>query len=163
MATFLSPAALEAAWAATPGTVYVDVRTVTEFARGRPRGVAVNIPWEFRHPRGDLVIPNTSFLLVAQARFAADTPLVVGCEDDRRAVPAAACLEAAGFLDVSVLRGGHAAWRELRYMSSTDNRPGVSYVSLLVAARRPAGTAPQAAGGWRTLIAHPRGRPRGGG
>lgn len=136
MVAELSPAQLEAAWSATPGTVYVDVRTVAEFVRGRPRGAAVNIPWEFRPPRGGEALPNTSFLLVAQARFTADTPLVVGCEDECRAAPAAACLEAAGFRNVSMLRGGYAAWRTEQRISSTDNRPGVSYVSLLVAARR---------------------------
>lgn len=147
MAANCTPADLEAAWAATAGTVYVDVRTVAEFARGRPRGPAVNIPWEFRHPRGGAVIPNASFLAVVQARFSPEAPLVVGCEDGSRAVPAAACLEAAGFQNVKVLGGGYSAWRDLKLMSTTDNRPGVSYVSLLVAARRPAGTAPQAAGG----------------
>jgi hypothetical protein len=45
-----------------------------------------------------------------------------------------------------VLQGGYAAWRALKLMSSTDNRPGVSYVSLLVAAKRPNAGAGHAGG-----------------
>src|SRR5262245_9113613 len=44
--------------------VYIDVRTVAEFATGHPRGKVVNIPILFRHPTKEDTYPNQSFLAV---------------------------------------------------------------------------------------------------
>ncbi|MGE0485301.1 MAG: rhodanese-like domain-containing protein [Gammaproteobacteria bacterium] len=118
---------------------YVDVRTVAEFAGGRPRGRAVNLPVLFHHPQGGEPYPNEAFALVAQHALAADTPLIVGGTGDARADRAAALLAEAGFSDVGVLGGGIEAWRAAALPVTGDNRPGVSYVSLLTAARRAKG------------------------
>jgi rhodanese-related sulfurtransferase len=133
----IEPEMLVEAWRENPPALYIDVRTVAEFAKGRPKGPAVNIPWLFYYPVTKAEHPNESFLLVIEALYAKDTPLVLGCLDDTRAVPAAACLTAAGYQNLRVLRGGFTAWRAKQLISSTDNRPGVSYVSLLTQVKRP--------------------------
>ncbi len=135
----IDPEMLVEAWRASPPALYIDVRTVAEFAKGRPKGPAVNIPWLFYYPGTRAEHPNESFLLVIEALYAKDTPLVLGCMDDTRAVPAAQCLAAAGYQNLRLLRGGFTAWRAKQMISSTDNRPGVSYVSLLTQVKRPPG------------------------
>ncbi len=135
----IEPEMLHEAWRENPPALYIDVRTVAEFAKGRPKGPAVNIPWLFYYPGTRAEHPNESFLLVIEALYAKDSPLVLGCLDDTRATPAAQCLAAAGYLNLRILRGGFAAWRAKQQMSSTDNRPGVSYVSLLTRVKRPPG------------------------
>jgi rhodanese-related sulfurtransferase len=56
------------------GYVYLDVRSVPEFAAGHPTG-AYNIPLLDMGPAG--MAPNPSFLAVAQKSFPRDTRLVV--------------------------------------------------------------------------------------
>ncbi len=46
----IDPEMLVEAWRASPPALYIDVRTVAEFAKGRPKGPAVNIPWLFYYP-----------------------------------------------------------------------------------------------------------------
>ena len=46
--------------------IYLDTRTVAEFASGRPRGHAINIPLEFYHPKTGDAHPNESFELVVE-------------------------------------------------------------------------------------------------
>ncbi len=116
--------------------VYVDVRTVAEFVTGRPRGRAVNIPIVFHHPTSGAEHPNEAFALVARHALAADTPLIVGSDDDARSLAAARELAAAGFAQVAILEGGLPAWRAANLPVTGDNRDGVSYVSLLTRARR---------------------------
>jgi rhodanese-related sulfurtransferase len=41
-----------------------------------------------------------------------DTPLVVVCQTDKRSARVVALLDAAGFCDVRVLRGGMVRWNE---------------------------------------------------
>jgi thiosulfate/3-mercaptopyruvate sulfurtransferase len=118
------------------GPTFLDVRTVAEFAAGRPKGAAANIPWEFRHPTTQAPLANDAFLLVVGHRFARDAALIVGDGGDGRAQAAAQCLRDAGFSDVTVLDGGFPAWLAARLPTTTDNREGVSYVSLLTRARR---------------------------
>jgi len=122
---------------------YVDVRTVAEFAAGRPRGRAVNIPIGFRHPTTGATHPNEAFALVAGHALDTATPLIVGADSDGRAALAVSALTAAGFTDVRVLLDGISAWRAAGLPVTGDNREGVSYVSLLTPARRaktPAGS-----------------------
>lgn len=135
----LSPEELTAAWAAEPALTYIDVRTVSEFCAGRPKGLVVNIPWEFHAPAGGTPHPNPGFIEVVAALFAHDAPLVTGCGKGPRALAAAEALCKSGFSNVRTLAGGYAAWQAQGFMSTTDNRPGVSYVSLLTRVRRPGG------------------------
>lgn len=135
----LSPEELVAAWAADPALTYIDVRTVSEFCAGRPKGQVVNIPWEFHAPAGGEPHPNPGFVEVVSALFAKDAALVLGCGKGPRAQAAATALHHAGFSRVRVLAGGFAAWQAGGLMSTTDNRPGVSYVTLLTRVRRPDG------------------------
>ncbi len=137
----LDPATLVAAQSADAGLVYLDVRTVAEFAGGRPRGRAANVPWVFFHPTSGEAVPNANFHGVMEANFAKESVLVVGGGEDDRAETAANALVAAGYLNVRVLQGGYPAWRRDGMLFSTDNRPGVSYVSLLMRAKRPDGAA----------------------
>ncbi len=137
--TALSPQELVAAWADEPALTYIDVRTVSEFCTGRPKGQVVNIPWEFHAPAGGSAHPNAGFVEVVSALFARDAPLVTGCGKGPRALAAAEALGKAGFSNVRALAGGYAAWQAQGLMSTTDNRPGVSYVSLLTRVRRPGG------------------------
>lgn len=116
--------------------VYVDVRTVGEFALGRPRGRAVNVPVVFHHPTTGATHPNEAFELVACHALAHDVPVIVGADGDARADLAARRLLAAGFADVRVMGSGLAGWRAAGLAVTGDNRDGVSYASLLTAARR---------------------------
>ena len=146
----LTPEALTEAFASPSPPVLIDVRTVGEFARGRPAGPAANIPWLFRHPANSktpgAVVANTSFLAVVSGLYSLDRALVLACEDGIGRSPlAATALQEAGYSALAILDGGYAAWRACRLRSSTDNRPGVSYVSLLTQVKR--GAAPAAASG----------------
>jgi rhodanese-related sulfurtransferase len=116
--------------------VYIDVRTVTEFASGHPRGKVVNIPFVFYHPTTKETFPNASFLEVIAALYAKDTPLTVGCDNGERARQAAARLLEAGYTEVCVMDEGYAGWRKLHLPTTTDNRNGISYVSLLTPVKR---------------------------
>lgn len=120
----------------TPSAVYIDVRTVAEFAAGHPKGKVVNIPILFRHPTTNDTYPNTSFLEVVQSLYAPDAPLIVGCEKGPRAQKAAEQLQQAGYTNVCIMTAGHAGWREQKLPSTTDNRDGISYVSLLTPVKR---------------------------
>ncbi len=135
----ISPDELATAWANAPETLYIDVRTVAEFAAGRPKGKAVNVPWLFYYPGTRAEHPNESFLLVIETLFPKEAPLILGCSDDARAMAAAARVIAAGYQNVRVLAGGIDGWRASHRMTTTDNRPGISYVSLLTQVKRPAG------------------------
>jgi rhodanese-related sulfurtransferase len=115
---------------------YVDVRTVAEFATNRPKGRAVNIPIVFFHPTSKEVHPSPAFELVAQHALKKDDVLIVGGDSDSRVLEAATRLQAAGFLNIKILRKGVDEWREANLPLTGDNRPGVSYASLLTDARR---------------------------
>lgn len=137
----IEPEALAAAWADAPPAVYLDVRTVAEFATGRPKGPAINVPWVFYYPGTREEHPNDSFLAVLEALYPKDTPFVVGCKAGGRARRAAEALAAAGYSRLRLLKGGYDAWQARGLMSTTDNRPGISYVSLLTRVKRPAAKA----------------------
>ena len=132
----LTPQETHDVLSANPSAVYIDVRTVAEFAAGHPKGKIVNIPILFRHPTTNDTYPNTSFLEVVQSLYATDAPLIVGCEKGPRARQAAEQLQQAGYTNICIMEEGHAGWREQKLPSTTDNRDGVSYVSLLIPVKR---------------------------
>lgn len=130
-AQVLSPQEVHALLTANPTAVYVDVRTVAEFATGHPRGKVANIPIVFYHPTTREIFPNNSFLLVIEALYPKETPLIIGCDNGERAQQATEYLVKAGYTDITLMQGGITSWRELRLPITTDNRDGISYVSLL--------------------------------
>ena len=115
---------------------YIDVRTVAEFAAGHPRGRVVNIPIVFHHPTRREIYPNDSFLAVVASLYDKDRPLIIGGDDGGRTEQAAGRLQGAGYTNVSVMPDGLEGWRAQNLATTTDNRNGVSYVSLLSALKR---------------------------
>lgn len=117
-------------------TVYIDVRTVAEFAAGHPRGRVVNIPIVFHHPTTKEIYPNNSFLEVVSSLYAKDAALVIGGDDGERTQQAAGRLQEAGYTNVSVMQEGLSGWRAQKFPTTTDNRDGISYSSLLTPVKR---------------------------
>jgi rhodanese-related sulfurtransferase len=117
-------------------STYIDVRTVVEFATNRPKGRALNIPIVFFHPTTKERHPSEAFELVAQFALKKEDSIIVGADSDDRVLEAVARLRAAGFLNVQLLRNGIDEWKEANLPLTGDNRPGVSYASLLTDARR---------------------------
>jgi rhodanese-related sulfurtransferase len=78
------------------GYVYVDVRSLPEFAAGHPQG-AYNVPLMNLGPGG--MTPNPEFLKVMGA-FPRDAKLIVGCKAGGRSARAASMLESAGYTGV---------------------------------------------------------------
>lgn len=140
-AATLSPEQAHEALTSDPTAVYVDVRTVAEFAKGHPKGRVVNVPVVFFHPHTDDVFQNGSFDLVMAHACPKDTPLIVGCERGPRARQAVERLSQAGYTNLRLMEAGHAGWQAAHLPTTTDNRDGISYVSLLTPAKRKANKA----------------------
>lgn len=91
------------------GYLFLDVRTIEEYAAGHPVG-AYNIPVMHRgQPR---LVNNPDFLSVVQKHFEKDTKLVVACKAGGRSLKAAAMLVAAGFSQVVDMRPGWGGKRD---------------------------------------------------
>ncbi len=117
-------------------STYVDVRTVAEFAEGRPKGRALNIPIVFFHPTTRETHTNEAFSLVANHALSNEDPIIVGADESDRAHLAAENLTRDGFTNIKIMSEGLPGWRNQGLPVTGDNRPGVSYVSLLTPARR---------------------------
>ncbi|MHB2016331.1 MAG: rhodanese-like domain-containing protein [Candidatus Xenobia bacterium] len=113
MATRVSP---HEAWELMQkeGYVYLDVRSVSEFADGHPEG-AWNIPLLHVTSRGR--VPNERFLDAVAATFPRTQKIVLGCASGGRSLHALQMLQQAGFSAVIDQRcgfeGNHAepGWR----------------------------------------------------
>jgi rhodanese-related sulfurtransferase len=116
--------------------IYIDVRTVAEFIEGHPKGKVINIPIVFYHPKTGDTHPNDAFTLVANHGLSHEDAIIIGADDSDRATVAAKSLDEAGFSNISVMEEGLPGWRKQELPVTGDNRPGVSYVSLLTPARR---------------------------
>ncbi len=92
-----------------PTAVYLDVRTSEEFAAGHPEG-AINVPVIFF--RGGSSSPNPDFVPAVQRLVTPSTPLLVGCQAGGRSQRGAELLVAAGFSDVTNVRGGFGGARD---------------------------------------------------
>jgi rhodanese-related sulfurtransferase len=92
-----------------PTAVYLDVRTPEEFAAGHPAG-AINVPVLFF--RGGSSTPNPDFVTHVQRLVPPATPLLVGCQAGGRSQRGADLLLAAGYTDVSNVRGGFGGARD---------------------------------------------------
>ena len=85
------------------GYVYLDVRSVPEYAEGHPAG-AHNAPLMHMGPGG--MSPNGEFLSVVSKAYPKDAKLVVGCKSGGRSQRAAMMLEGAGFTNLVEMKGG---------------------------------------------------------
>jgi rhodanese-related sulfurtransferase len=93
----------EAAALLADGWVYLDVRSIPEFDAGHPAGAA-NVP--LSHQVNGRMSPNADFRRVVEASFPKDAKIVVGCKAGGRSMQAATQMEAAGYTNVVVMRGG---------------------------------------------------------
>lgn len=93
-----------------PDALYLDVRTEGEFAQGHPAG-AINIPVVFIKGPGQMEV-NDDFVAVAAAVLPKDRKLVVGCMAGGRSQRACEMLEAAGYTDLTNVRGGFGGARD---------------------------------------------------
>ena len=116
--------------------LYLDVRTVAEFALGHPKLRCMNIPVIFRYPANEEILDNEAFLLVVAHSLTEADALVVGSERNVRAHKACEILKSSGFPNIKLLKDGHLGWVKAGMATSGDNRDGVSYATLLTGARR---------------------------
>ena len=132
----LSPQEVRDLLSNNDNATYIDVRTVAEFAAGHPRGKIVNIPIVFHHPTTKEIYPNGSFLEVVASLYGKDAPLIIGGEDEARANQAAGQLQDVGYTNIYVMSEGVSGWRAQKLPTTTDNRDGISYTSLLTPVKR---------------------------
>jgi rhodanese-related sulfurtransferase len=123
------------------GCVYVDVRSVGEFAEGHPAS-AVNVPILQPDPATRRMAPNPDFLQVVQANFAPDRPLLLGCLSGGRSAMAVEALQRAGYQNVVNVRCGFGGardmlgqvvepgWAGLGLPVEKEETPGASYAAL---------------------------------
>jgi rhodanese-related sulfurtransferase len=90
------------------GWIYVDVRSVPEYAAGHPAG-AHNVP--YLHAAAGGMQPNPDFMRVMQAVYPKDARLVIGCQSGNRSMRAARELLDAGFRSIVELRPGYGGRR----------------------------------------------------
>lgn len=98
---------------------WIEVGELAPRLDGREGVAVVDVrgPDEFSGPLGHIVNARNVPLPELARRVAelgplAETPVVLVCKTDKRSASAAAVLDAAGFRDVSVLRGGMVRWNE---------------------------------------------------
>ena len=113
-----------------PDAIYLDVRTEPEFAQGHPDG-AINVPVVFIKGPGQMEL-NGEFVDVVAKTLPREKKLVVGCLAGGRSQRACELLEAAGYADLTNMRGGFggardasgqvvvAGWREAGLPVSTE-------------------------------------------
>ncbi len=123
----------------TEGYIYVDVRSIPEFAEGHPAG-AYNIPLMHRAAGG--MQPNSDFVHVFEKAFDKAQKIVVGCQAGGRSARAAEMLAAAGFANVIVQQAGwsgqsdpfgrvvEAGWKAKGLPSSTSPEQGRAYEEI---------------------------------
>ena len=119
--------------------IYLDVRTVPEFAAGHPQK-GVNIPAFFFQAPGQPT-PNPDFLKVVEANLPKDATIIVGCQAGGRSQRAAEMMAQAGYTNVSNMQGGLGGgqdqmgrvvpgWRDAGLPVSSENGDAVGYASL---------------------------------
>jgi rhodanese-related sulfurtransferase len=113
-----------------PDAIYLDVRTEPEFAQGHPDG-AINVPVVFIKGPGQMEL-NGEFVDVVAKTLPREKKLVVGCLAGGRSQRACELLEAAGYANLTNVRGGFggardaagqvvvAGWRDAGLPVSTD-------------------------------------------
>ncbi|MCA9664070.1 MAG: rhodanese-like domain-containing protein [Myxococcales bacterium] len=141
----VTPPEAQAALEADERTVYLDVRTVQEFAAGHAAG-AINLPVMTRDPSG-MMMPNRDFIAIAEKVLDKTQPVLCGCMSGGRSQAAAKMLLDHGFDDVTNILGGWggggdprtgqrvSGWLASGLPTSTDVDDETSYEAL----RRKAG------------------------
>jgi rhodanese-related sulfurtransferase len=94
----------------SPDAIYLDVRTEPEFAQGHPDG-AINVPVVFIKGPGQMEL-NGEFVDVVAKTLPREKKLVVGCLAGGRSQRACELLEAAGYADLTNVRGGFGGARD---------------------------------------------------
>ncbi len=121
--------------------LYVDVRSIPEFAKGHAAG-AINIPLMHYDTGSGQMSPNQDFPKVVEAILPKDKRLVVGCQMGGRSQRACELMQRIGYTDLSNIRGGFGGspdqpgWSQLGLPVSADAGPGVGYESLLEKAKK---------------------------
>ena len=87
-----------------PEAIYLDVRSVPEFADSHPVG-AINIPIMNFVP-GMGMSPNPDFVQQVDAQLPKDAKLLIGCKSGVRSMQACQILEQMGYANVANVRGG---------------------------------------------------------
>ena len=85
--------------------VYLDVRTVEEFAAGHPAG-AHNVPILFVDPATRQPRVNPDFIVAVERIVPRTAKLLVGCQSGGRSQRACELLADAGFSDLANVAGG---------------------------------------------------------
>jgi len=93
----------------TDGAVYLDVRTVEEFAAGHPEG-ALNVPIVFLGDRGPTANPD--FLAVVERSIPREKTIFCGCKTGGRSKMAATALLGAGYENIVNVAGGFSGTRD---------------------------------------------------
>ena len=126
------------------GATYIDVRSTPEYDQGHPAG-AFHVPLvDIDEETGEMT-PNPDFVRVFKANFAADAPLLLGCQVGGRSMRATEMLQSSGFADVSNVRGGFGGARDR--MSGRVIDPGWEESGL------PVDDAPPPGGAYKDLLA----------
>ncbi len=124
-----------------PNTIYLDVRTVSEFDEGHVPG-AMNIPVLIRGADGMMTV-NQAFPVVVQACIRRDARIIVGCKSGQRSAQAAEMLVHMGYTNVANMLGGFSGhpppteqiadtgWLGKGLPVECDSGPGKSYAELL--------------------------------
>src|SRR5262245_57785208 len=87
-----------------PEYLYLDVRSVPEFADGHPPK-AINIPiMDFVPGRG--MTPNPDFVQEVDAQIPKDAKIIVGCRSGGRSARACEIMEKMGYSNCANMRGG---------------------------------------------------------
>jgi rhodanese-related sulfurtransferase len=94
----------------SPGAIYLDVRTDSEFAQGHPAG-AINVPVVFIKGPGQFA-PNPDFMEIVAKLIPKDKKLVVGCLSGGRSQRACEMLEDEGYADLTNVTGGFGGARD---------------------------------------------------
>lgn len=135
------------------GYIYLDVRTVEEFAEGHVPG-AWNIPVFVRDEASGGLTTNDRFLPVVKANLSKDARLVVGCRSGGRSAKAVQLMRQAGFTHLINMAGGFAGakdeaggvavpgWSMLNYPTQRGHGGNRGYATLRASAGEP-GTSPK--------------------
>ncbi len=91
--------------------IYLDVRTVEEFAAGHPAG-ARNVPVMVFDPATRQPRPNPEFVAAVERTAPRSAKLLVGCQSGMRSQRACELLAEVGFTDLTNVRGGFGGLRD---------------------------------------------------